>query len=378
MSLHQRVLTRMSRVQSRGFDQTVIKRLSGKLKKPFTIANARLAQVDNYGVALRSESGVWGYGECPTLHPVTPETPEIARDVLSQATLHLLRMSEINAVNLQQMAQTRPYSSYPGCMAAVEMAIIDGLARASGEPLYKWFGGQGSSVTTDITIPICSPTEAFFLARQYKERGFTTIKTKIGLDTEEDIARLQAIQRAHPNVKLILDANEGYSAADALRVIAELKKAGIVPILFEQPVHRDNWDGLKKVSLESGVLVAADESCRNLDDATRIIKEGLAPVINIKLAKTGVLQALQIIDLARASGVQLMIGGMVETRLAMGFSAHLAAGTGAFRFIDLDTPLLFENDPIVGGYSLARAPKIDLHRILYGNGGYFFLKPGQR
>ena len=109
----------------------------------------------------------------------------------------------------------------------------------------------------------------------------------------------------------------------------------VTPILFEQPVHRDDWKGLGHVSrvarTKYGVSVAADESCRSLDDVKKIVKEDLAHVVNIKLAKVGVLGALEIIDLARESGLDLMIGGMVETRLAMGFAGHLAAGLGCFK-----------------------------------------------
>lgn len=110
---------------------------------------------------------------------------------------------------------------------------------------------------------------------------------------------------------------------------------GVTPILFEQPVHRDDWEGLQLVSHEAkgkyGVSVAADESCRSVDDAYKIIQGNLAHVINIKLAKLGVVGALEIIDIARKAGIALMIGGMVETRLAMGFAGHLAAGLGCFR-----------------------------------------------
>ena len=109
----------------------------------------------------------------------------------------------------------------------------------------------------------------------------------------------------------------------------------VTPILFEQPVHRDDWEGLGEVSRVAkdryGVSVAADESCRGLVDVKKIVKGNLANVINIKLAKVGVLGALEIIEVARASGLDLMIGGMVETRLAMGFAGHLAAGLGCFK-----------------------------------------------
>lgn len=114
-----------------------------------------------------------------------------------------------------------------------------------------------------------------------------------------------------------------------------LLEMGVTPVLFEQPVHRDDWEGLVHVSHiakdKFGVSVAADESCRSLDDVKKIVKGNLADVINIKLAKVGVLGALEIIEVVRASGLNLMIGGMVETRLAMGFAGHLTAGLGCFK-----------------------------------------------
>ncbi len=98
-------------------------------------------------------------------------------------------------------------------------------------------------------------------------------------------------------------------------------------------------------------MIVADESCRTPADALRIARDGLAQVINIKLAKCGVVQALEIAAIARAANIGLMIGGMVETRIAMGFSAHFAAGLGGFDWIDLDTPLLLAEDPVTGGYT---------------------------
>lgn len=115
----------------------------------------------------------------------------------------------------------------------------------------------------------------------------------------------------------------------------QLADMGLKPALFEQPVARDDWAGLGlvcKVAMdEYKVLVAADESCRGPADAERIVNEGLANVINIKLAKVGVLGALQIVSISRKAGIDLMMGGMVETRIAMGFAGHFAAGLGGFR-----------------------------------------------
>jgi L-alanine-DL-glutamate epimerase-like enolase superfamily enzyme len=114
---------------------------------------------------------------------------------------------------------------------------------------------------------------------------------------------------------------------------------GVIPVLFEQPVHRDDWEGLRDVSVVAmdkyKVAVAADESCRSLIDAQKIINGNLAHVINIKLAKLGVLGGLEVIDAARKANVALMIGG-VETRIAMGFAGHLAAGLGCFRSVSCE------------------------------------------
>jgi L-alanine-DL-glutamate epimerase-like enolase superfamily enzyme len=124
-------------------------------------------------------------------------------------------------------------------------------------------------------------------------------------------------------------------ANELIQTLTFHAEMGVTPVLFEQPVHRDDWQGLGYVTNiakdKYGVSVAADESCRSLADVKKIIQEKLADVINIKLAKVGVVEALEIIEVARASGLHLMIGGMVETRLAMGFAGHLAAGLGCFK-----------------------------------------------
>ena len=201
-----------------------------------------------------------------------------------------------------------------------------------------------------MTIPICPAEAAGVLAARYREDGFDTLKVKIGRDVGEDLARVLAIRRGHPHCRLILDANAAYSVAQVFELLGELRAAGIEPALLEQPVAREDWEGLGRLAREAGVPVAADESCRTPEDAVRIGRGGLAQVLNIKLAKSGVVQALDIAAIARAFGLGLMIGGMVETRLGMGFSAHLAAGLGGFDWVDLDTPLLLTDDPITGGY----------------------------
>ncbi|KAK8558193.1 hypothetical protein V6N13_073866 [Hibiscus sabdariffa] len=391
--------------------------LNVPLIAPFTIASSRLEKVENVAIRIELKNGCVGWGEAPILPFVTAEDQPTAMAKAKEAcemlkgcsfiTLgavlgeicHLLPGHQFASVSLLLFSCLGALGSFllspvllssfglsgyrhgstvaevyglrtrdtlylssvlnflglEGLVrAGVEMALIDAAAKSIGVPLWRLFGGASNTITTDITIPIVSPAEAAALASKYREQGFETLKLKVGKNLKADIEVLQAIRAAHPDCSFILDANEGYRPEEAIEVLEKLHEMGVTPVLFEQPVHRDDWEGLGRVSRfaksKYGVSVAADESSRNLADVKKIVQGELADVVNIKLAKVGVLGALEIIDLARASGLDLMSGGMVETRLAMGFAGHLAAGLGCFKFIDLDTPLLLSEDPVLEGY----------------------------
>ncbi|KAG7577709.1 Enolase C-terminal domain-like [Arabidopsis thaliana x Arabidopsis arenosa] len=343
--------------------------LNVPLLSPFTIASSRLDSVNNVAIRIELSDGCVGWGEATILPsgsidppnnilppPMVTAEDQITAMVKARETCEFLReLPDMKLGNvLQEIGRFLPGHQFASVRAGMEMAMIDAAAKSVGMPLWKLFGGASSTITTDITIPIVSPEEASVLASKYRKRGFETLKLKVGKNLKADVEVLQAIRAAHPTCSFILDANEGYQTEEAVRVLETLHEMKVTPVLFEQPVHRDNWEGLSHVTRTAkkrfGVSVAADESCRGLTDLKKIIEGGFVDVVNIKLAKTGILEALEVIELAKSSGIELMIGGMVETRLAMGFSGHLAAGLGCFRFIDLDTPLLLSDDPVQGGY----------------------------
>ncbi|KAK9106235.1 hypothetical protein Scep_023079 [Stephania cephalantha] len=334
--------------------------LNVPLIAPFTIASSKLEKVENVAIRVELSNGCVGWGEAPILPFVTCEDQSLALHKAAQACDFLRRAPPmILSLALREITNILPAHDFASVRAGVEMALIDAAANSIGIPLWRLFGGASNTITTDITIPIVSPTEAAELASKYRKQGFTTLKLKVGKNLIEDIQVLKAIRVAHPNCSFILDANEGYTSTEAIQVLHNLHEMGVTPVLLEQPVHRDDWVGLGQVTRVAkdkfGISVAADESCRSLNDVHKIIKDKLADVINIKLAKVGVIGALEIIEVARQSGLNLMIGGMVETRLAMGFAGHLAAGLGCFKFIDLDTPLLLSEDPVNGGYEVSGA-----------------------
>ncbi|XP_040999374.1 L-Ala-D/L-amino acid epimerase isoform X2 [Juglans microcarpa x Juglans regia] len=334
--------------------------LNVPLIAPFTISSSRLERVENVAIRIELRNGCVGWGEAPILPFVTVEDQSTAMSKAAEACEFLKRSPAMTmGLLLAEIDGILPGHEFASVRAGVEMAVIDAVATSIGVPLWRLFGGVSNTITTDITIPIVSPAEAAELAAKYYNQGFNTLKLKVGKNLKADIEVLQAIRGAHPECLFILDANEGYKPTEAIEVLEKLHEMGVTPVLFEQPVHRDDWEGLGHVNRiaknKYGVSVAADESCRSLVDVKKIVRGNLADVVNIKLAKVGVVGALEIIEIARASGLHLMIGGMVETRLAMGFAGHLAAGLGCFKFVDLDTPLLLSEDPVLEGYEVSGA-----------------------
>jgi len=319
------------------------------LKRPFTIASTTIKQIDNVAVCITLRDGTVGWGEIATLPPVTRCDGAMA---LAQAR------QLAGALRGRQMPDFKGFSDilalhggdFPEIHAAFEMAYLDATAKRQGAAIWQVLGGQAAAVWTDMTIPICDRQEARLLAEMYAFRGFDVLKTKVGLDLDEDVARVLAIKEGHPQCRLVVDANGGFTPRTAIDFICLLEKAGVSVDLFEQPVAREDWDGLKTVSDALDVPVAADESCRSLADVERIAEGALCSVVNIKLAKMGVLQALNIIAFARQAGLKLMLGQMIETRLSTGFAFELAKGLGGFEWIDLDTPLLLSSDPVHGGF----------------------------
>ncbi|MER3423561.1 MAG: dipeptide epimerase, partial [Nitrospiraceae bacterium] len=218
-------------------------------------------------------------------------------------------------------------------------------------PLWGFWGGaEVWERETDITIPITTVERTVALARGWYRKGFRLFKTKVGSDVEQDIRRLEALCRTCADIAIIADANQGFTRAECLHFVKEVKQFGAQLLLLEQPVRREDLDGMAALRRDLGIPIAADESVRSLQDAKEIVRTEAADFINIKIMKSGLLQAIDIAAFARASGLRLMIGGMVETRIAMGCSFALVLGTGSFEVLDLDTPLLLTGDPVKGGY----------------------------
>lgn len=320
------------------------------LLEPFIIATGRVESARNVLVRVTLADGTVGLGESAPFPPSGGETQETAFAAISamaglvegQDAAHWRPLSARMLASFEHQATAR---------AGVEVALFDALTRSWDVPLFQFFGGVSSRVETDISIPIVTPQRMRELAAQYAGRGAETLKLKVGGDVDDDVDRVLAAVQAAPDCDLILDGNQGFSPTEALDLLTSLAAEDVRPILFEQPVHRHDLEGLRFVTERAGVPVAADEAVHTAADALRVARMGAANVVNIKLMKSGLVEALDIAAVCRAAHIDLMVGAMMESRLGIAASAHLIAGLGGFRYVDLDTPMLLAEDPFTGGYT---------------------------
>ncbi len=315
------------------------------MKSPFESAKRRSTEAENVRVEAAFSNGITGWGEASPAAYVTGETPETVTAAVSRAAealsgADLRRVSRWGAMLLECLPAD------PTARSAVEMALLDGLSQTWGVPLWVYFGGAVAEVRTDITIPISTVEESGNLARAAAERGYRSLKIKVGgPDRDEDLRRVLSVAHSAPSAAIRLDANQAFTAVEALAFLRQCERHSVPVEMLEQPVPCEDWEGLAEVTRDSSVPVIADEAVIDASAAVRLAAERAAHGINIKVAKAGLLGALEIVAVARAAGLQLMIGCMLESLLGVAGGLHLACGTGAFTFVDLDSHALIGLEP---------------------------------
>ncbi len=337
-----------------------------KLVRPFSTAKGQHDLLENVLFSLELSNGIRGFGEAAVATHITgetvPETLENLKDAArSIVGLGFETFQKIAEEFKIKMAQNKC------ALAALEMALLDAAAREKKIPLWKAFGTRPRILKTDMTVVLGSVTEAETATREILRRGIRSFKVKIGRDFDRDLKRVATVVRIAGKCPVFLDANQGFTAAQTLKFLKELARLKIKPALVEQPVPKEDWEGLAKVTREGKTLVCADESVSSLEDARHLIKTRSAGAINVKFMKTGVLEAYEIARLAKRNGIQLMIGTMMETPLAVTAAAHLAAGLGGFDFVDLDAPF-FMAENVTRGNFVTRSGIYDIRKVRAGIG----------
>jgi L-alanine-DL-glutamate epimerase-like enolase superfamily enzyme len=316
---------------------------------PFTIATGTMYFAQNIFIRVHTSGNLYGVGECSAFPMIVGETQatcfEMAKDFAA-----LWKNKDATDINsrLNELDDLAAFNST--IKSAFDMALFDIAAKIANQPLYKYLGGEHKSVETDLTIGIDTPANMAATAIDFVKKGVRIIKIKLGKEAVEDIERVKQIRQAvGPGIMLRIDANQGWSYEDALIALK-----GIAPynIQFcEQPMRHWNDHRLPELRKQLSVPIMADESVFDHHDARRLIAADACDYVNIKFSKSGgIREAMKINEVCAANNIPCMMGGMLESRVALTAFAHFAIAHPNIVFYDMDTCLLgHKTDPVTGG-----------------------------
>jgi L-alanine-DL-glutamate epimerase-like enolase superfamily enzyme len=316
---------------------------------PFTIATGTMGHAQNVFIRVHTDGGFYGVGECSAFPMIVGETQDTCLIMAREfAKLWIGRDALDIPARLQQLHNFTAGNTT--IKSAFDMALYDIAAKNAGLPLYRFLGGEKRVVESDITIGIASPEEMAGKAIEFRYSGANILKVKLGKNAVEDVERVKQIRQAiGGGLKIRIDANQGWSFDDA---VFALQAMGEHDIEFcEQPMRTWYDDRLPELTRLSPVKIMADESVYNHHDARKQINSGSCDYINIKLSKSGgIHEAKQIHDLAAEKGIACMMGGMLESRIALSAKLHFVYASPNIKFYDMDTCMLGHlKDPCTGG-----------------------------
>lgn len=316
---------------------------------PFTIATGTMDHAQNLFIRIHTSEGITGVGECSAFPMIVGETQatcfEMAKDF---ARLWKNKSASDIDARLQEL-DLFTAGNYTA-KSAFDLALYDISAKKVNQPLYQYLGGERKPIESDLTIGIGTPENMAQTAKEFVAKAVNIIKVKLGKKPADDIERIRQIREAIGyNTQLRIDANQGWSYEDAVTALTAL---GPYDIQFcEQPMRRWNDELLPALCKLSPIPVMADESVFTHHDAERIIRNKACASINIKFAKSGgIHEALKINDVAEKNQIPCMMGGMLESRVALTAKVHFAMAKNNVKFYDLDTCLIGHiEDPVTGG-----------------------------
>ena len=330
-----------------------IGKINTPLKHPYKVGKRVLTFSDEIIIQVTTDTGEVGYGSAAPTPFITGET----ESSIIGAIKHIKHeMIGLDIDNLEQIMKIIHISIFGNnsAKAAIDIAIYDLFCKKYGLPLYKFLGGYKTTLATDITIANDTVEHMVQKSLEAVMEGYNYLKVKIGNDVDLDIERVKAVRKAvRRGIKIRVDANQGWAPKEAVSIIRKFEDMGLDIEFVEQPVKAWDIDGLKYVTDNVSTKILADEAVFGPSDAFKIIEKRAADLINIKLMKCGgINNAIKIYNMAENMGIRCMMGCMLESKIGITAAASFAASKSNMIKADLDTMLLFEHDPIIGGASM--------------------------
>jgi o-succinylbenzoate synthase len=326
-------------------------RVTTPLHTPFVTALRSTTTTDTVVVRVTDTDGVTGWGEAPQVWQVTGESLAGAQACVEGPLTAVVAGRDPDDLGDLCRSLASAVAANHGAKAAVDVALHDLAARRRGVSLPVLLGSTTLRVPTDVTLAAGEADALGTAARSRVADGFSVLKLKVGTDAATDVERVRAVRAAvGPDVRIRLDANQGWTPRDAVRVIGALEDAGLDVELVEQPVPAADLDGMAWVTARVSTPVMADESVYGVRDLVEVIRRRSADLVNVKLAKCGGLSvATTLLELARAQGMGSIVGSMMETHVGVGAAASLVAAHPTSAVSDLDAAWWAASSPVVGG-----------------------------
>ena len=306
-------------------------------KHPFAIARGTASSYETVRVVLTDGDGAEGQGEAAP-NRFYGESARTVADALERFQ-PLLERADAWSIEATEAEVDRALRFNGAAKSAVSAALHDLAGTRLGVPVYRMWGlDPARAPRSSFTIAIA---DAETLVRRVAEAApYPILKVKLGTDRDEEIIR--TVREAAPDKVLRVDANAAWTPKRAVAMADVLVDHGVE--LLEQPVAAHDVEGLRFVRERSRLPIVADESCLVAADVAKLA--GAVDGINIKLSKCGSLrEALRMIAVARAHGMQVMCGCMIESSLGITAAAHFAP---LLDYADLDGAALLADDPFEG------------------------------
>jgi L-alanine-DL-glutamate epimerase-like enolase superfamily enzyme len=335
-----------------------------KLREPYTVGYEMVDKTTNLFIRARTDTGITGVGCAAPDKTVTGETPETVIYAFQSYIYPVLMGSEPFHYMLLHEHLRSKIPDMPSALAMAGMMLYDIVAKKAGVPLFMYLGGYRESISTNITIGIQSVIDTIEKAKDYIKRGFKVIKIKGGVNVEEDIEKVRKLREAIGNdIELRFDASSGYTFEEAIHFVYVTRDVHIE--IIEQPTPRNKNYLLSKVRREITIPDSADESLWNMRDVFKLTGRSLTDMVNVRLMKVGgITEALNINAIAKAAGVETLVGCLDESDLGIAAALHFALARPNVVYADLDGHLDLADDPAAGAVILKNG-------VLYPTG-----KPG--
>jgi muconate cycloisomerase len=326
--------------------------LNCRFRYPFKHKLATHTGSDNLVVRLTTDEGITGFGEGIPRDFVTGETLEASlaflKENLVPAILRFPAVSPSTLLpSLRLLQEKSGADTSPGAFCAIETALLDAAGHTWGRPLANFLGSRAEDrVTYSAVLPLTAGPQLIQFLELVRVQGMHYVKLKVGEDNDLDTLS-QARSVLGAEVDLRVDANGAWSAAEAIPRIREMGPFRLSAV--EQPVAKDDVEGLRQVQEAVTIPIMADESVCTLDDAKRLIHLKACHMFNLRLSKMGgITTAMRIKEAAEAAGIRCQLGCHVgETSILAAAGRHFALTQGPLSYLEGSfAPFLLIRDPV--------------------------------